>query len=153
MVRYYAPITIKRGKNYIKPDFIEYRLPSIYRTISLNEKNKFKNDITTNRTAEYSLFNLNNEEIPFKVDIYLSLKGSKVASGKYMFNAEWTINLNDENVCFGSKISSKRFKESLIIYEDELHYYELILNLCVGTNKNNANIEITSTFKVASVTK
>ena len=153
MVRYYAPITIKRGKNYIKPDFKEYRLPSIYRTISLNEKNNFKNDITTNRTAEYSLFNLNNEEIPFKVEIYISLKGNKVASGKYLFKAEWTINLNDENVCFGSKISSERFKESLIIYKDALHYYELILNLCVGTNKNNANIEITPTFKDASLTK
>lgn len=147
MMRYYASITIKRGKNNIKPDFKEYHLPSIYRTISLNEKNKFKNEITAGRTAEYTLFNLDNEEIPFIADIEISLKGEQTVSGKYVFNAEWTIDLNGENICFGTKISSEEFKESLIIYEDELHYYKVILNLCVGTNKNNANIEITPSFK------
>ncbi len=153
MVRYYAPITIKRGKNNIKPDFKEYRLPSIYRTISLNKKNKFKNEIVANRTAEYTLFNLDNAEIPFIADIEISLKGEQTASGKYMFKAEWMIDLNGENICFGTKNSSEEFKESLIIYEDELHYYKVILNLCVGTNKNNANIEITPSFKDASITK
>ena len=147
MVRYYAPITIKRGKNYIKPDFIEHRLPSVYRTISLNEKNQFKNEIFVNRTAEYILFNTNNQEILFEADIDISLKGERTTSGEYTFNAEWTIDLNGKNVCFGTKTSSKEFKERFVIYEDKLHYYEVILNLCVGTNKNNANIEITPSLK------
>lgn len=153
MVRYYAPISIKKGKNNIKPYFKEYRLPSIYRTISLNKKNQFKNEISADITADYMLFNRNNEEIPYLVDIKISLKGEQNVSGKNMFTAEWTIDLNEENICFGTKSSSGKFKESFMIYEDELHYYEVILNLGIGTKGSNSNIEITPSFKDASKSK
>ncbi len=153
MVRYYAPISIKRGKNKIKPNFKEYRLPSIYRTISLNKKNQFKNEISADRTAEYTLFNRNNEEKPYLVDIKIILKGEQGVSEKYVFTAEWTIDMNGENICSGTKNSSEKFIESFIAYEDELHYYEVILNFGVGNRGNNANIEITPSFKDVSKSK
>ncbi len=152
MVRYYAPISIKRGRNNIDPDFKEYRLPSIYRTISLNEKNKFKNELIANRTSEYSVFDINNEDIQYKADLEVSIKGKENTSGKLEFNAEWKIDLNGENVCIGTKTSSKELKERFVIYEDELHFYEIILNLCVGTKQNYANVEITPSFKTVSPT-
>lgn len=153
MVRYYAPISIKRGKNNIDPDFKEHRIPSTYRTISLNEKNQFKNEIFANKTAEYSLFNIKNEKIQYKAYLGISIKGEKNASGKFEFIAEWTIDLNGENVCSGTKTSSKELKEKFVIFEDDLHFYEIILNLCVGTKHNYANIEITPSFKTVSKTE
>ncbi len=153
MVRYYAPISIKRGKNNIKPDFKEYRIPSIYRTISLNKKNQFKNEISAGRITEYTLFNMDNKETLYTVDINIILKGEQSVSGKNMFTAEWTIDLNDENICSGTKSSPEKFIESFIVYEDELHYYEVILNFGVGNRGNNANIEVTPSFKDVSKSK
>ncbi len=153
MVRYYAPITIKRGKNNIDPDFKEYRLPSTYRTISLNEKNNFKNELIAKRTAEYSIFNIDNQEITYKADLEIFINGKKNTFGNFEFIAGWKIDLNGDNVCIGTKTSSKELKERFVIYEDELHYYEVILNLCVGTKQNYANIEITPSFKTVSQTQ
>ncbi len=147
MVRYYAPLAVKRGKNNINPNFKEYRIPSIYRTISLNKKNEFKNDIIAERTANYVLFNNKNQKIAYKIKIEISLVGKKIKSDKYEFTADWKIDLNVKNVCSGTKTSTEELKESIIIFEDELHYYEVNLNLCVGTNYNNANIEIVPSFK------
>jgi hypothetical protein len=33
-----------------------------------------------------------------------------------------------------------------VIYEDELHYYEVSYNIGVGTNRNNSNFEIRPGF-------
>ena len=153
MVRYYAPISVRRGKNNINPDFKEYRLPSIYRTISLNEKNKYKDELIANRTTEYSLFDIDNKEIQYKAILEVSIKGIENTSGKFEFTAEWKIDLNGENVCIGTKTSSIELKERFVIYEEELHFYEIILNLCVGTKQNYANVEITPSFKTVSPTK
>ena len=147
MVRYYAPLAVKRGKNNIKPDFKEYRIPSIYRAISLNKKNEFKNDIIAKRTANYVLYNNHNQKIAYKIKIEMSLVGKIITSNQFEFTADWKIDLNKKNVCSGTKTSKEELKESIIIFEDELHYYEVNLNLCVGTNYNNANIEIVPSFK------
>ena len=147
MVRYYAPLTVKRGKNNIKPDFKEYRIPSVYRTISLNNKNDFNNDIIAERTANYILFNSDNQKVSNRVKIEMSITGKKIASNKYEFTADWNIILNEKKVGSGTKTSNEELKEKIRIFEDELHYYELNLNLCVGTNNNNANIEIVPSFK------
>ncbi|MBT4332455.1 MAG: hypothetical protein HOD64_04190, partial [Candidatus Cloacimonetes bacterium] len=147
MVRYYAPLTVKRGKNNIKPDFKEYRIPSVYRTISLNNKNEFNNDIIAERTANYILFNSDNQKVSNRVKIEMSITGKKIASNKYEFTADWNIVMNEKKVGSGTKTSNEELKEIIRIFEDELHYYELNLNLCVGTNNNNANIEIIPSFK------
>lgn len=151
IVRFYAPLKVKRGKNHIKPDFKEYRLPSVHRMISLNKNNNFKDKVIATRTAEYTLFDKENKKILNSVEIEISVSGEEVKSEKYEFTAEWNLSLNGKNICFGTKISSEEYKEKIKIFDDELHYYEVYLNLCVGTKHNNANIEIVSSFKDAFV--
>ncbi|MDP8204710.1 MAG: hypothetical protein P9L95_09285 [Candidatus Tenebribacter mawsonii] len=77
----------------------------------------------------------------------MSVTGEKIASEEYEFTADWKIELNGKNVCSGIKTSKEELKESIIIFEDELHYFEVMLNLCVGANNNNANMEIVPGFK------
>jgi len=147
MVRFYAPLKVKRGKNYIKAKFKEYRLPSVYRNISLNKRNNYKDELIATRKVEYSLFNIDNKEISKKVEITIKLSGEKTSQAEYKFTAEWKLTLNGEDINSGKKTSSEELRQKFKLFEDELHYYELNLNLCVGTRNNNANIEILSGFK------
>ena len=148
MVRYYASISIKRGKNHIKPDFKEYRLPGIYRMISLKESNKFKDKVSGKRTGNYTIYNLKNEEIPYITKINFSLMGKRTSTNpdEFTFTVKWTLNVNGNKVSADTIASTLTEKESFVIYEDKLHYYEVIYNLGVGTNRNNTNFEIRPGF-------
>ena len=152
MVRYYAGVSIKRGKNHIKSDFKEHRLPGIYRMISLKESNKFKDKVSGYRTENYTIYNLKNEEIPYKTEMNFSLMGKRTSKDfeEYTYNLEWKLNINGDIVSEDSKSFTSTTKESFVIFEDELHYFELVYNIGVGTNRNNANFEITSGFKEIS---
>ena len=65
---------------------------------------------------------------------------------EYTFTIKWTLNVNGIKVSADKKTATSSEKESFVIYEDELHYYEVIYNLGVGTNRNNANFEIRPGF-------
>ncbi|MCD4796171.1 MAG: adenylate/guanylate cyclase domain-containing protein [Candidatus Cloacimonetes bacterium] len=149
MVRYYASVNIKRGKNYIKPDFKEYRLPGSYRTLSLNKKNNYEDIIPVSRIKNYSIFNNKNKEIFYKTEINYSIKGKRTSTNpdEFTFTVKWTLNVNGNEVSADKKTATSTEKESFVIYEDELHYYEVVYNIGVGTNRNNANFEIRPGFK------
>ncbi len=148
MVRYYASVNIKRGKNYIKPDFEEHRLPGSYRTLSLNKKNNYKDIIPVSRIKDYSIFNNKNKEIFYKTEINYSIKGKRTSTkpDEFTFTVKWTLNVNNNEVNADNKTSASTEKESFVIYEDELHYYEVVYNIGVGTNRNNTNFEIRPGF-------
>ena len=149
MVRYYASVNIKRGKNYIKPDFKEFRLPGSYRTLSLNKKNNYEDIIPVSRIKNYSIFNNKNKEIFYKTEINYSIKGKRTSTNpdEFTFTVKWTLNVNGNEVSADKKTATSTEKESFVIYEDELHYYEVVYNIGVGTNRNNANFEIRPGFK------
>jgi hypothetical protein len=148
MVRYYASVSIKRGKNHIKPNFKEYRLPGSYRTLSLNEKNNYEDTILVSRINDYSIFNDKNNEIFYKTEINYSLMGKRTSINpdEFAFMVKWTLNVNGNKVSADKKTATSTEKESFVIYEDELHYYEVVYNIGVGTNRNNANFEIRPGF-------
>lgn len=148
MVRYYASVSIKRGKNHIKPKFKEYRLPSSYRTLSLNEKNDYEDIILVSQIKDYSIFNDKNNEIFYKTEINFSLGGKRTSTypDEFTFTVKWTLNVNGKIISTDTRTSTSTEKESFVIYEDELHYYKVIYNLGVGTNRNNANFEIRPGF-------
>ena len=148
MVRYYASVNIKRGKNHIKPVFKEYRLPSSYRTLSLSEKNKYEDIILVSRIKDYSIFNDKNKEVFYKIEFNYSLKGKRTSTDpdEFTFTVKWTLNVNGNKVSADKKTATSTEKKSFVIYEDELHYYEVSYNIGVGTNRNNANFEIRPGF-------
>lgn len=148
MVRYYASVSIKKGKNHIKPNFKEYRLPGSYRTLSLNKKNNYEDTILVSRIKDYSIYNTKNKEVFYKTEMNYSLKGKRTSTNpdKFTFTVKWTLNVNGNKVNADKKTATSTEKESFVIYEDELHYYEVIYNIGIGTNRNNANFEIRPEF-------
>ena len=65
---------------------------------------------------------------------------------EFTFTVKWTLNVNGKIISTDTRTSTSTEKESFVIYEDELHYYKVIYNLGVGTNRNNANFEIRPGF-------
>lgn len=103
ITRYYAPIEIKRGENFIQPQFEESRLPNISLRIEMPKNQANWSD---KKTQSFTYFEYKNgERIDHTTNIVISIDGQRDDTEQTVIqNIHWVITLD------GKEITNKSIK-------------------------------------------
>jgi class 3 adenylate cyclase len=139
VTRYYAPIEVGWGKNYLKPKFEYFGLPG--KTQQVMYEKGGKNEFKFNETFEYSTYNSQQEKVQHKAVASYAIKVQpKVANSTVLV---WTFEclLNMDGALNGKEIfippvivehdskSEENLSGKKLIYEDERHFYQITYRL------------------------
>jgi class 3 adenylate cyclase len=128
--KYYMEIEVKRGKNYIKPQFIENFLPSLSRRLEYSKENK---SLQAEEVFSYLLYDQNNRRSDHKAKIVLALKAAEDPQTKDQLNItyDWQVVLDGQVISQGQlqmrnqRSNPEAQSKIKVIYEDPFHYYYL----------------------------
>jgi hypothetical protein len=128
--KYYMEIEVKRGKNYIKPQFVENFLPSLSRRLEYSKENK---SLQAEEVFLYLLYEPGNRRADHKAKIVLALKAAEDKQTKDQLNItyDWQVVLDGQTISQGQlKMRNQRSNPEAqskikVLYEDKFHYYYL----------------------------
>jgi class 3 adenylate cyclase len=149
MVRYYAEILVKRGKNYIEPDFAYHDLPSLEQRVTFEPQGP--NRIDTTATFVYTVYDGQNrkQSDTTAVHITLEVKPDPAHRELLVFDYHWSVRLNGKEVNQDHATQTNPAANSEIqqadrtIWSDNYHYYFVRYYVSAST----ADFEIGAGYK------
>ncbi|HTK85737.1 MAG TPA: adenylate/guanylate cyclase domain-containing protein [Patescibacteria group bacterium] len=140
IVRFYAPLDIKSGKNVIEARFDRTELPSMERRISYSTKEP--NELHENTDEEYTSYDAQMQPHANKAHIDMDLKAEPDPDNakKIKFTCTWTVTLNGNVITQGTVTDGhmtddgdiQRVPEK-VLWSDDYHYYYLSYYMSGGT--------------------
>jgi hypothetical protein len=128
VVRYYAPIEIKRGRNVVETYFTYDQMPGISRSL-LYEKNG-KNLEEGSETSKYTVYDgLNKKEVEAVISVAIKARRDEADKKKVLFDYDVTLTLDGKEAArkhftadnAGTQAEARSVTQT--IYEDAFHYY------------------------------
>jgi hypothetical protein len=129
LVRYYAEISVKRGKNYIEPKFKYLGLPGLTKRLDMYDTNR--DSVSGTKTCDYFIYDKNNVRHDRQAVINISVHAVKdtADTNKVDFLFKWNVTMDGKEISSGSTTDSnlitneetKRRAET-VLYEDDFHY-------------------------------
>jgi len=143
VTRYYSPLTVKRGKNILKPRFEYFGLPGLTGNTGYDPK-RGKGETFT-RTFEYATYDDAGVKRDHKADIVLTLKADRVAPAGVkkgpkgppvlLWTLDWTLTLDgkelskDRLTLTHDSASPEATSDKKALWEDARHRYVLSYRL------------------------
>lgn len=129
-VKYYMETEIKRGKNYLRPQFVENWLPSLNQRLAYSKETP---SLQTQKEFTYRLYDKNNQRINNHAVVFMSILGTPDPENPDLitFAYTWKIDVNgkiisQDHLNVENRISDDQIHEkTTLIYEDPMHYWEL----------------------------
>ena len=147
-LNYYMEFDVKRGKNYIHPEFVESYLPDLYKRL---EFNKGEDKFEETRDYQYLLYDANNQRVDNQERIWhaVVLERSEKNNNLIKVNYNWKITRNDK-VISEDKLSTlvdlssdEKIKQTTLLYKDDMHFYYLRSYI----HKYAVEVEIAAAYK------
>lgn len=126
-VRYYATLQVERGENRMRPEWMESRIPSLYRYIGLGDY-----PVTATRTGSYFVYDANNERVDHQatISIGIDLAPGEADPGITMRSTlSWSLVLDgtsvaDETRSFDTPVEGgDEVREEVELFRDDFHRY------------------------------
>jgi class 3 adenylate cyclase len=129
-LKYFMETEIKRGKNFIHPQFVENWLPALSRRL---EYSKETPALQVQQDFAYRLYDKNNQRHDNRAVIAMSITGTPDPKNKDLitFTYAWKIDLNGKTISQTSlnvanrKSDDQSHEKATRLYEDAWHYWEM----------------------------
>ncbi len=144
-VRYYTEMELERGENHIRPDFVESRLPTIYRYLALGDSAK-----AGTREGSYFFFGPGGERID-RAALLSLVVDIRRADEAGLVDAEfaWRVEIdgvsvaNDSRTITRSGNDAEWLRAEFEVFADEHHRYSVRLRV----RRETAHLEILASFR------
>jgi hypothetical protein len=141
-VRYYAEVEVVRGENYLTPDFVESRIPTLYRYASVGDS-----AAQASREAAYVVYDLEGRSTEHQARIALSVAVTTDPARPDTAVSEltWGLDLDGQSVGKVTRTythaldAAADVEEDIDLYADEQHRYWANVQLSGGTTHLRIN--------------
>ena len=138
--RWYATLHVKKSMEEVELNFRKHALPHTKKRLNLEDE---LDDVElANRNWRYSIYNDKNNEIYYRVELNLSLRG-KHTDGKYTYIAKWWLDINGNIESKDQITMTSEENKTIPVFEDQLHKVDVVIN----TNNDNASFEMNSVLQ------
>lgn len=139
--RWYSTMRVKVNdlEKEIKLNFRPHKLPYSKKGLILPDKPNADDIELGSRTWQYSLYNSEDNEIYYDVEINYSLRGNRVGE-THSYSAKWWLSVNGSSKSKEQIELTDNENQTFIIFEDKLHQIQVHLT----TKDNSAQFELRS---------
>jgi class 3 adenylate cyclase len=144
-VRYYAEIDVVRGDNYLRADFFESRLPSLYRYIGLGEER-----VEASREGDYVIYDRDHRRVEHHAAISLAVEVSpgEDEPGTALSRLSWSVTLDGATLAEDTRSythpveATEASVEEIEVFSDDYHRYWVRTRLV----RQYAHLEVLAEF-------
>ena len=143
-VRYYAEINLERGENHIRPDFVESRIPTVYRFMALGEERA-----EATNEGMYHFYDENGTRVEHAATLAIAVDVTDAPAdpGEIGVTFEWRIEIDGTVVSEDTRVVTRppdatELREEFEVYSDGHHSYSILLRISGRT----AHLDIMADF-------